>query len=120
MPSGFTKISSLGVRQQRVAVLIDFDNSELGLGPGYELDVKIAVDTKEDILLVPGEAVFATAEGSGVFVIDGGRAGLRQVTTGLQGEDYYEVLKGLEPGETVILRPPTNLEAGGRVKAVGD
>ncbi len=119
-PSGFTKISSLGVRQQRVVVLIDFDNSELGLGPGYELDVQIAVDTKEDALLVPGEAVFATAEGSGIFVIDGGRAGLRQITTGLQGEDYYEVLNGLEPGETVILRPPTNLEDGARVKVVGD
>ncbi len=117
-PSGFTKISALGVRQQRVAALIDFDNSELRLQPGYELDVKIVVAAKDDAVLVPGEAVFATAEGTGVFVVQNGRARLRTVSTGLRGDDCCEVISGLEPGDVVILRPPTELEPGSRVRAV--
>jgi HlyD family secretion protein len=115
-PSGFTKISSLGVRQQRVAVLVDFDNSRLGLKPGSELDVKIVVAARDDAVLVPTEAVFATAEGAAVFVMEGGRARKRAVTTGLTGEDHYEVTDGLSPGEVVLLRPPTDLKPGSRVK----
>ncbi len=117
-PSGFTKISSLGVRQQRVQVLIDFDNSKLGLGPGYKLDVKIAVAAHDDAVMVPTEAVFATAQASGVFVIEKGRARLRTIRTGLKGEDVYEVTEGLKAGDTVILRPPTDLKDGGRVKVI--
>jgi len=116
-PSGFTKISSLGVRQQRVQVLIDFDNSRLGLAPGYELDVKIAVAAADDAVLVPTEAVFATADGSAVFVVAGGRARLRSISTGLKGDDIYQVTDGLQPGETVILRPPSDLKPGQRVRA---
>jgi len=121
-PSGFTKISALGVRQQRVAVLIDFENAELQLQPGYELDVKIAVAARDDAVLVPSEAVFATAEGQAVFVVLNGRARLRTVSTGLKGDDYYEVTAGLEPGDVAILRPPSELKAGSRVKreAAGD
>lgn len=115
-PSGFTKISSLGVRQQRVSVLIDFDNSELRLGPGYEMDVKIVVEAKADAVLVPSAAVFATAEGTAAFVVHKGKARLRPVATGLKGEDDYEVVEGLQPGDVVILRPPTDLEDGRRVK----
>ncbi len=119
-PSGFTKISSLGVREQRVSVLVEFHNSNLGLKPGYELDVKIVVASEEDAVLVPGEAVFATEEGMGVFVVEGGKARLREVETGLTGEDYYQVRAGLQPGEVVVLRPPTELEDGRRVKKAID
>lgn len=115
-PSGFTKISSLGVRQQRVPVLVEFDNAELNLQPGYELDVKIVVAARDDAVLLPGEAVFATADGTAVFVVQKGKARLRPVSTGLKGDDYYEVTEGLEPGEVVILRPPTDLEEGQRVE----
>ncbi len=115
-PSGFTKLSSLGVQEQRVPVLIEFDNSRLKLQPGYELDVKIVVSASEDALLVPAEAVFATAEGSAAFVVERGRARLREVQTGLTGEENYEVIEGLAEGQTVILRPPTDLEHGARVE----
>ncbi len=116
-PSGFTKISALGVRQQRVTVLIQSGNSALGLGPGYELDVKIAVAQKEDAVLVPSDAVFATPTGSAVFVVEGGRAHLREIKTGLKAETQYEVVEGLEPAEVVVRRPPTDLKEGGRVSA---
>ncbi|MHC5035225.1 MAG: efflux RND transporter periplasmic adaptor subunit [Planctomycetota bacterium] len=116
-PSGFTKISSLGVRQQRVAVLVDFDNSELGLAPGYELDVKIVVDSKDDAVLVPSGAVFATADGAAVFAVRKGKAKHQPIRTGLKGGDMYEAVEGLQPGDVVILRPPTDLEDGRRVTA---
>lgn len=115
-PSGFTKISSLGVRQQRVAVLVGFDNRPLGLKPGYELDVQIVVDARDDAVLVPRDAVFAGREGMAVFAVEGRRARRRPVELGLRGEDAYEVLGGLEPGDVVVRRPPTDLSDGQRVK----
>jgi HlyD family secretion protein len=118
-PSGFTKISSLGVRQQRVAVLVAFDNSGLKLQPGYELDVKIVVAAKDDAVLAPGAAVFAGARGPAVFTVSGGRARVQPIATGLKGEDTYEVVEGLQPGDTVVLRPPKDLEDGRRVKGGG-
>ncbi len=117
-PSGFTKISSLGVREQRVPVLIGFDNSTLALRPGSELDVKIVVAAVDDAVLLPDEAVFATADQMGAFVVEDGRARLRGIVTGLTGEDSYEVIEGVEPGEVVILRPPKSLADGRRVKTV--
>jgi HlyD family secretion protein len=116
-PSGFTKVSSLGVRQQRVIVLIGFDNSELNLQPGYELDVKIAVAEKENAVLVPSAAVFATPTGSAALLVKRGRAELRPLAVGLKGEQDYETLEGPGPGETVILRPPSNLKPGSRVRS---
>ncbi|NLW49760.1 MAG: efflux RND transporter periplasmic adaptor subunit [Candidatus Brocadiaceae bacterium] len=119
-PSGFTKISSLGVRQQRVAVLIEFDNSTLGLKPGSELDVRIVVDTCQDAVTVPADCVFSAAEGMAVFAVEAGRARLRPVALGLKGQETYQVTDGLSPGERVIRRPPTDLSAGRRVKARPD
>jgi HlyD family secretion protein len=116
-PSGFTKISSLGVRQQRVAVLIDFDNNRLNLKPGAELDVQIVVDSKGDALLVPVAAVIATAEGAAVFAVRDGKAVCQPVAIGLRGKEAYEVTEGLSEGESVILRPPKDLSEGRRVKA---
>ncbi len=118
-PSGFTKISSLGVRQQRVRVLLDFDNSRLNLGPGYELDVKIVVAREDDALLVPASAVFAESRGSAVFVVQEGRARARSVEIGLRGEDDYQITDGLEQGDVVILRPPAELSPGDRVESNG-
>ncbi|MHC4787844.1 MAG: efflux RND transporter periplasmic adaptor subunit [Planctomycetota bacterium] len=119
-PSGFTKISSLGVRQQRVPVLVDFDNSSLDLGPGYELDVKIVVRSADEAVLVPNAAVFATAQGAAVFAVRKGKARVQPIETGLKGEQFYQVVEGLAPGDIVILRPPTDVQEGQRVRARRD
>jgi HlyD family secretion protein len=66
-------------------------------------------------VLIPAAAVFATHEGMGAFRIREGRAELVGVTTGIQGDDCYEVLSGVEPGDEVILRPPRDIEPGARV-----
>jgi len=115
-PAGFTKVSALGVQQQRVKVLIEFDNSRLGLRPGCELDVKIIVGSRDDAVLVPAAAVFATESGMAAFKVTEGRAVLVPVRIGIRGDDYWEVLNGLQVGETVILHPPDELEPGDRVK----
>jgi len=116
-PAGSTKVSALGVRQQRVKVLIDFDNSQVLLGPGYGLDIKIITDWRDDAVLAPAGAVFATAEGMAAFKVSGGRAVLTPLGIGIRGEDHWEVLSGLEPGDTVIVHPPADLEPGARVAA---
>ncbi len=115
-PAGFEKISTLGVREQRVTVLVEFDNTRLNLQPGYELDVDIVVDARDDALMVPTEAVIARVDAMAVFVVEEDRARLRDVEIGLMGEDYYEVTSGLQEGDVVILRPPTDLEDGRRVR----
>ncbi len=116
-PAGFTKVSALGVRQQRVKVLIEFDNSRLHLGPGYGLDIKIVTEARQDAVLVPAAAVFATAEGMAAFKISNGKAALAPLKIGIRGEDHWEVLDGLEPGDRAILHPPSNLRPGHRVAA---
>jgi len=116
-PSGFTKVSTLGVRQQRVKVLIAFDNSRVQLGPGYDLDVKIITDARDASVLVPAGAVFATEDGMAVFKASGNRARFTPVTIGTRGEEFFEVVEGLEPGDRVVVRPPGDLESGDRIAA---
>ncbi len=114
-PSGFTKVSALGLRQQRVKVLIEFDNSKLGLRPGCELGVKIVTDSRQTAVLVPAAAVFATSDGMAAFRVDGGRAELVALEVGIRGEENFEVTSGLRPGDAVILYPPGDLEPGDEV-----
>jgi HlyD family secretion protein len=114
-PSGFEKVSSLGVRQQRVPVLVAFENSGLGLRPGSELDVQIVVDRAEDALLVPSSAIVAAPVGQAVFLVQDGKARLRPVQIGLTGQEMYQVTDGLAEGDRVIVRPPTDLQHGASV-----
>lgn len=116
-PAGFEKISSLGVRQQRVTVLVEFDNTQLGLRPESELDVEIVVDKADDAVLVPSAAVIAASQGQAVFVVREGEARLQPIEIGLRGKDTYQVTEGLVEGDRVIVRPPTDLQEGARVKS---
>jgi multidrug efflux pump subunit AcrA (membrane-fusion protein) len=100
-----------------VTVLIEFDNSELELRPGSELDVEIVVDQVEDALLVPSAAVIAAPEGQAVFAVQNGKARLQVISIGLKGKETYEVTEGLGEGDRVIVRPPTDLAEGTRVEA---
>lgn len=114
-PSGFTSVSALGVEQQRVLALIDFDRDEMPFGPGYEMDISIITDEREGAILLPSPAVFSTREGPGVFRVRDGRAELVHVETGIEGDDRIEIISGLSPGDSVIMRPPRELESGRRV-----
>jgi HlyD family secretion protein len=117
-PSGFMKISALGIEQQRVRVIITFDNSELQLRPGTSVDVRIITGEHEDTVAVPERATFRQNGGWGVFTVEGKRARLTPVEVGLRNDDWAEIVSGLEAGQTVIADPKNELEDGSRVTAL--
>jgi HlyD family secretion protein len=115
-PSGFTKVSALGVEEQRVNVVIDFADpaSAARLGDAYRVEVRIVVWRAEDVLTVPVGALFRHGDGWAVFKIDGDRVRLHAVTAGHRNSLDAEV-RGLAEGQRVVLHPPDTLEDGDRV-----
>jgi HlyD family secretion protein len=119
-PSGFTKVSALGVEEQRVNVVIDVAepaDAERTLGDAYRVEVRVVVWQAEDVVKVPVGSLFRRGEGWAVFVVDGGRARLRVVTLGQRNGEEGQILDGVEPGQTVVLHPPDTLTDGMRVTA---
>lgn len=123
-PAGFTKVSALGVEEQRVNVLIELTSPRAqwqALGDGFRVGVRLVVTAKDDALLVPASAVFPLPEADdhamGAFVVDGGRAKLTPVTlAGRNGQSAW-VAQGLAAGAKVIVYPPAAVRDGVRVKA---
>ena len=113
-PSGFTKISALGVEEQRVNVIVDFDDpqSARALGDAYRVEVRIVIWHSDDVVKIPVGALFRRPDGWGVFVVEGGRARARGIEVGQRNDTEAEVLKGLNPGTPVVLHPPDVLEEG--------
>jgi HlyD family secretion protein len=126
-PAGFTKVSSLGVEQQRVKVVIHLAEGvlpkllgERDLGVDYRVRARIFTDARDDALVVPRSALFRGADGQWqVFAIRSGRARLAKIEVGLMNDRRAEVTKGLEAGDRVILSPESNLTDGTRVKPIG-
>jgi HlyD family secretion protein len=116
-PSGFTKVSALGVEEQRVNVLADFDDDPGPLGDGYRLEARIVVWEADDVLKVPASALFRRGKQWHVFLIEDGRARRRAVEVGHGNAVEFEVKSGLEAGETVILHPSDLIADGARVRS---
>lgn len=117
-PSGFTKISALGVEEQRVWINIDITSPReqwANLGDGYRVDVKIVVDEVERATVVPIGALFRRGDAWHVFIVDGGRAHLRRVDVARRSGRVAAIAEGLRPGETVVVYPPTALADGSAV-----
>lgn len=115
-PQAFTKVSSLGVEEQRVNIIADFDRPPERLGDNYRVDVRIVLWEGKDVLRVPASALFRQGDDWNVFVIDGSRARTRKVEIGHRSPSYVQVLKGLAEGETVILHPPNSVADGTSVR----
>ncbi|MBZ5616512.1 MAG: efflux RND transporter periplasmic adaptor subunit [Acidobacteriia bacterium] len=113
--SGFTKISALGVEEQRVNVVMDFVDSPTRLGDGYRVDVRIIVWEGNDVLKVPASAVFRRGQGWSVFVVENGRARARTVEIGHRNALEAELVKGVGGGEEVILHPGNQVSEGTRL-----
>lgn len=114
-PSGFTKVSALGVEEQRVNILADLlDNSER-LGDRYRVEVRIVVWQGEKVLRVPVSALIRDAGGWAVYRVVKGRARLAPVEVGHRSNADAEVLRGLTEGEVVILHPSDRVAEGVRV-----
>ncbi len=115
-PSAFTKVSALGVDEQRVNVIADFVDPAAPLGDGFRVDAQIVVWQSDDVLSVPISALFRCDIDWCAFVNEQGRAQARPVTLGPRSDFAAVVESGLSPGEQVILYPSDQIEAGVRVK----
>ncbi|MEX2570035.1 MAG: efflux RND transporter periplasmic adaptor subunit [Gemmatimonadota bacterium] len=112
-PSAFTRISTLGVEEQRVNVIGDLTDPPPELGDGYRVEARIVVWEADDVVKVPTSALFRSgSEQWAVFVVEGGQALERRVEIGRQAAAEAEVLDGLAPGERVILFPSDQLSEG--------
>jgi HlyD family secretion protein len=114
-PSGFTKISALGVEEQRVNVIIDIDDPHgrwEALGDRFRVEARIIVQERHNTRIVPAGAVFNTAEGPAVFVATGGQAVLRHIRTGVRSGAQVEALEGLEEGDRVVVHPTDEVKDG--------
>jgi len=119
-PAAFTKVSTLGVEEQRVNVLVDISSPPekwAGLGDGYQVDARIIVFAQNDATIVPAGALFRRGESWNVFVLDGGRAQARTITLLRRSGRLAAVATGLTAGERVIVYPSDRIASGVRVEA---
>ncbi|HEX6975378.1 MAG TPA: efflux RND transporter periplasmic adaptor subunit [Vicinamibacterales bacterium] len=115
-PSGFTKISALGVEEQRVNVIVDFDERPT-LGDGYRVEVRIVVAERENVVKVPASSLFRVGTDWALYTVEEGRAHRKIVGVGQQNGLEAEIVKGLEAGEQVIVYPSDAVADGVRVTA---
>jgi HlyD family secretion protein len=118
-PEGFTKISSLGVEEQRVLVIADFTSPReewMKLGDAYRVEARFITWQGKDVLQVPASALFRRDSDWATFVVKEGRADERRVEVGHQNGLESEILSGLQEGEEVILYPDESIRDGTRVK----
>ncbi|HEX2572535.1 MAG TPA: HlyD family efflux transporter periplasmic adaptor subunit [Polyangia bacterium] len=128
-PSGFTKVSALGVEEQRVNVVIDLGPGPEGdppgaggersatpaLGDGFQVETHVVVWQADKVLKVPVGALFREGDRWQVYVAEAGRAHRRTITIGHRSDTEAEVLSGLREGDRVILHPGDKLGEGSRV-----
>jgi len=118
-PFGFTKISALGVEEQRVNVIIDFADplaARQRLGHGYRVIVKVVEWQGKDVVQAPISALFRDKGQWSVFVKRDGKAGLVPVKIGRMNDERAQILAGLKAGEEVILHPSEKIQDGTRIK----
>lgn len=113
-PSAFTRISALGVEEQRVNVIVGLSDPPLGLGDGFRVEGKIVL-WHGTTLTVPANAVFRDRGRWAVYTVSTSRAHLRPIEIGMRGRLALEVTSGLSPGDRVILHPGDQVADGERV-----
>jgi HlyD family secretion protein len=119
-PAGFTKISALGVEEQRVNVLLDFTDPievRAALGDNYRVEARIVVWTKDNVIKVPAGALYRHNGDWAVFRVENGIAKEHLLQIGRNNPLEAEVLEGLQPGDQVVLHPGDRIKDG--VKVVG-
>lgn len=107
-PVAFTKVSALGIEEQRVNVVVALQAPAAALqhlGDGFRVDARITVSAQEGALLVPSAALVRDGEGWRVFVVQGGRARARAVSFHDRHAESAWVKSGLQEGESVVLYP---------------
>ena len=118
-PVGFTKISALGVEEQRVWVISDFTSPPARwqrLGDGYRVEARFVLWHDDDVLQVPASSLFRYKDGWALFVIENNRARRRQVTIGRRNGLRAQILDGVSAGERIVNHPSDEVEDGRRVR----
>jgi HlyD family secretion protein len=118
-PAAFTKISTLGVEEQRVNVLVDLASPAeqwAGLGDAYQVDARISVFTQEDATIIPSGALFRQGDSWNVYVVKDGRAQIREIKILRRSGRLTAVAAGLAAGEVVIVYPSDRVASGVRVE----
>lgn len=119
-PAAFTKVSALGVEEQRVNVIVDFvgpPEQRRELGDGYRVEARIVIWEALDVLKVPSGALFRHNGGQAVYRLDAGRARVRPVKVGQDNGLEAQVHDGLEEGDRVIVHASDRIKDGVAVKA---
>jgi len=116
-PAAFTKVSPLGVEEQRVNVIAALDTVPAGLGDRFRVSTSIVLWSAESALTVPSTSLVPTDEGWGVYVVERGKARLRVVTLGQTGVRAVEVASGINVGDVVISHPDERIKEGLRVES---
>jgi HlyD family secretion protein len=117
-PSAFTKVSSLGVEEQRVNVIIELDDPYerwRALGDGYAVEAAIVVFEDPAAVQVPTTALIRNADGWAVLVVEDEVAHLRPVSIGRRGARTVQVLEGVAAGDTVVVHPSDRVRDGTKV-----
>ena len=117
--SGFTKVSALGVEEQRVTVVGDFVDSPGPLGDRYRVEIRIVI-WEGTVLKIPASALFRNGDGWSVFVLEQGRARQGDVRIGHRTPFDVEILEGVKEGEVVIRNPSDRIANGVKVAARGE
>jgi HlyD family secretion protein len=118
-PQGFTKISALGVEEQRVLVLIQFAGaapSRERIGPGYRLRGRVVLRREPSAARLPIGALVRSGGGWSTFRVENGRARLRGLEIGAIDGGDVEVLSGVSPGDSVVVFPTDRIRDGVRVR----
>jgi HlyD family secretion protein len=118
-PFGFTKVSALGIEEQRVNVIMDFVSPReewSSLGHGYRVETRVVTERRENVLKIPVSALFRVGQDWAVFRVDGDADGGTVKTTkikiGSRNSLDAEVIEGLKPGNVVILHPSDDITEG--------
>ncbi|MFA6969799.1 MAG: HlyD family efflux transporter periplasmic adaptor subunit [Gallionella sp.] len=115
-PAGFTKISALGVEEQRVRVIVNFTSAAAQrLGDGYRVEASFILWEANDVLQIPASALFRDGDGWAVFAVGQGRAVKRRVQVGQRSGLATQILSGIRSGEQVIVHPDDRVADGRRV-----
>jgi HlyD family secretion protein len=120
-PGGFTKVSALGVEEQRVRIILDLVSPHerwASLGDGFRVEAELVQSRADDVLQVPAPALFRQQDQWMVYVDEGGTARLREVKFGMRNGTAAEIIEGLTAGERVVVFPDERVVDGARIVPV--
>ncbi|MGF1539770.1 MAG: efflux RND transporter periplasmic adaptor subunit [Pleurocapsa sp.] len=114
-PSAFTKVSALGVEEQRVNVIANLPNTNIPLGDRYRVDTQIIISEQKNVLTIPLSSLFRCEQNWCVFVVEEGKIRETTLEIGQRNDLEAEVIRGLPEGKTIVLYPSEQIENGIKV-----